>query len=189
MWRYFARRKQSRDEKWLSGRFPEKVNFCPKIIFDGLMGESSCVALKSASEDFEGTTLGAVPGLLAKLCYIASLHDGQGDYIHWGMARTYGEETARRAIRAAHAGVLSQVLRTPLHRLDEDLRRSAASRQVTDRELLLSLTKRTHHALPEQSGVPAEKHFRVVLHALSALVENRAHASHPNALPPQLPGQ
>ena len=143
------------------------------------------MALKSALEDFETTTLGAIPGLLARLHYIASLHDGQGSYSHWGMGRVHGEEGARRAIRTAHAAILTQILRTSLRVLDEDLRSSASGGQVTALEVLGSLKEMTLQALPDRAGPASEKHLRAVLHALSALLESPARASHPDAsLPP-----
>jgi hypothetical protein len=145
------------------------------------------VALKSALEDFETTTLGAIPGLLAKLHYIAALHDGHGGYSHWGMGRVHGEEAARQAIRTAHTAVLTHVLRSSLRLLDQDLRRSASGEQITEREFLASLEKLAPQALPDRSLTAAEKHLTAVLHALSALLENPARASHPDALPPQPP--
>ena len=161
------------------------------------------MAFKSAVEDFEGTTLAAIPGLLGRLHYLAGLHDGHGNYSHWGMGRVHGEEVARRAIRTSHAAVLAQVLRTPLRELDEDLRRSAVSEQVTAREFLMSLRKLAPQALPlpqraktgtaangtERSAVASEKHFRAVLHALSALLASPARASRPDASPPLPPAQ
>jgi hypothetical protein len=161
------------------------------------------VALKSALEDFEGTTLAAISGLLGKLYYLAGLHDGYGKYSHWGMGRVHGEEAARRAIRTSHAAVLAQVLRTPLRELDEDLRRSASSAQISAREFLQSLNKLAPQALPspqraktgtaadgpERSLAASEKHFRAVLHALFALLANRAPASRPDASPPLPPDQ
>lgn len=41
-------------------------------------GKRRSVVLKSALEDFESNSLSAVPGLLAKLHYVAMLHGGQG---------------------------------------------------------------------------------------------------------------
>ena len=52
------------------------------------------VVLKSALEDFASSSLSAVPGLLAKLHYVAMLHDGHGAYSHWGLARVHGQEAA-----------------------------------------------------------------------------------------------
>ena len=139
--------------------------------------------LRSAVADFEDTTLAAIPGLLRKLHYIAGLRDGRGNYSHWGMERVHGQDAARRAIRVAHSAVLSQVLRTSLRVLDQDLRRSVASGQVTEHELLASLEKLASQALPDGAVAASEKHLTAVLHALSALLENPARASHPDALP------
>ena len=140
------------------------------------------MARKSALEDFESTTLGAIPGLLAKLHYIATLHDGQGNYAHWGMGKVHGKEAARRALRAAHTAVLTQVLRSSLRLLDQDLRRSASGGQITEREFLVSLERLAPQALPDPSVAASEKHLTAVLHALSALLENPAPASHLDAL-------
>jgi hypothetical protein len=142
------------------------------------------VALRSALEDFEGATLGAIPGVLAKLHYIAGLHDGCGNYSHWGMGRTYGEDAARRAIRSLHAAVLAQVLRMPLRDLDEDLRRSALGAHTDVSAFLGSLRKLASQALPGRSLPASEKHFTVVLDALSTLLRNPESATHPDALPP-----
>lgn len=147
------------------------------------------MALNSALEDFERNTLGAIAGLLGKLHYIAELHDGRGSYSHWGLGRVHGEETARRAIRTSHATVLSEILRTPLRVLDEDLRRSASGGQVSTREFLVSLKKLTAQVLPDRPMAATEKHFTAVLHALFALLENPARASRPDASLPPLPGR
>ena len=147
------------------------------------------MALNSAVEDFEDTTLAAIPGLLRKLHYIVGLRDGRGNYSHWGMERTHGQEPAQRAIRIAHSAVLSQVLRTSLRVLDQDLRRSISSEQITERELLVSLENQARQALPDGSVAASEKHLRAVLHALSALLKNPARASHPDASPPPPPAR
>jgi hypothetical protein len=147
------------------------------------------VALKSALEDFESTTLAAIPGLLGKLRYLAELHEGRGGYCHWGMARVHGEEAARRAIRTSHTVVLAQVLRTPLRVLDEDLKGSASSAHTTAAEFLLSLKHLGPQVLPERPVEASEKHFMAVLHALSVLVANPGRANPPDASRPPLPVQ
>src|SRR5215467_10415229 len=141
------------------------------------------VGLKSALEDFEGTTLSAIPGALGKLHYLTGLHDGQGNYSHWGMTRVHGEGAARRAIHTAHVDVLSQVLRTPLRVLDEDLRRAAAREMVSERQFLAFLIARAPRALVAPSAAPTEKHLTAVLRALSALLESPGRATRPDASP------
>lgn len=73
--------------------------------------------LFSASEDFARRTLSTIPGLLSRLAYITSLRDEQGNYHHWGLARTHGAAIAAEAMRLAHMEVLAEVLRTPLSEL------------------------------------------------------------------------
>jgi hypothetical protein len=145
------------------------------------------MALKSALEDFDTCTLGAIPPLLGKLHYLAELHDGRGNYSHWGMSRVFGKDVARRALRTSHAMVMNRVLRTPLRELTEDLNHSASKHGTTPVEFLSSLETRARNALPAGFPAGAERHFMAVLHTLSALVEGQAHASHPGAWPPLPP--
>ena len=125
--------------------------------------------LKSALEDFEANTLGAVPGLLGRLSYVGGLQDGKGTYEHWGLAKVYGNEAAQCAIRASHRVLLSEVLKKPLAVLLKDVPASCANEHLTEREFLASLT----HCPPKPLSPAALAHLRSVLSALSALVESR----------------
>jgi hypothetical protein len=133
------------------------------------------MTLRSALEDFESNTLGAVPGLLGKLSYTSSLHDGSGAYRHWGLEKVYGADAAQRAISSAHRMLLSQVLKTPLPVLLDDLRTSCGDEQRAEMEFLFSLTEKP--SLPKPIPPASPGHLRSVLHALSALLENRHAAS------------
>jgi hypothetical protein len=139
------------------------------------------VALRSALEDFEGVSLEAIPGLLGKLRYLGELHDGRGNYSHWGIARVHGELAARRAIRASHVALMARVLRTPLRMLVEDLSSSANRGQLTPREFLLSLEMMQGHVQLEHFVGASDRHFKAVLHALSALLQGQGN---PAALQP-----
>ena len=139
------------------------------------------VALKTALQDFEGTTLAAIQGLLARLHYLAGLREERGSYSHWGMERIYGESAAQRAIRASHAAVLTQVLRTPLRALEADLKRSASGTRISDSQFLSTLIERLPRALPDAAGAPSRRHLTAVMHALSALLASRERANRPNA--------
>ena len=66
------------------------------------------MTLLSALEDLLTKTLGALPGLFAKLEYLASLRE-DGRYAHWGLTHVYGEVSATRALVDAHALVSSEV--------------------------------------------------------------------------------
>ena len=147
------------------------------------------VALKSALEDFEGTSLAAVPGLLGKLRYLAKLRDENGGYCHWGMGRVHGKEAAGRAIGAVHSQVLTKFLRTPLRVLLEDLKTSALNQEVSIAELLSSLEERPRDLLPQGALAATQKHAMAVLHALSALVEHQEAANRRDALQRRQPDQ
>jgi len=148
-----------------------------------LFGKRKSVMLRSALEDFEGSTLEAVPGLLGKLRYLALLHNGAGDYSHWGLEKVYGRGAAEKAIRLSHTSLVARILKTPLRDLVEDLERSAANAQTTNSELLSNLATPIRNALPAQSLRTSEKHLRLVLQTLSVLVQNRASANPPDASP------
>jgi hypothetical protein len=141
------------------------------------------VLLRSALEDFRSGTLSAVPGLLGKLRYVTRLRDGRGVYTHWGLEKVYGNEPAEKAIRASHVFLVSQILRTPLRNLADDLEWSAAGAQMTDFEFLSCLATPLENALPAQESSHSEKHFRSVLQTLSALVQNRVPAIPRDASP------
>jgi hypothetical protein len=143
--------------------------------------------LKSAFEDFEANTLGAVRGLLARLSYVGRLHDGKGTYDHWGLAKAHGDDAAQSAIRASHRGLLSEILKKPLAMLFADVQTSSASEQVTEQEFLTSLT--SANTPPKPLSRTALAHLRSVLSALSALVESRSSASPQGASQLQPPGQ
>ncbi len=139
--------------------------------------------LKSALEDFETNTLGAVPGLLGKLFYLGRLQygngAGNGRYQHWGLARVYGDDAAQNAIRASHRILLSAVLKKPLAVLVKDALASCSNEHLTEREFLASLT--LGHAAPKPLSPASRAHLRSVLSALSALVESRSDSHLPGA--------
>jgi len=137
--------------------------------------------LKSALEDFEANTLGAVPGLLGRLAYVGRLHDGKGTYDHWGLAKVYGGDAAQCAIRASHRLLLSEVLKKPLAVLLNDILASCSNEHLTEREFLASLTD----CPPKPLSPAALAHLRSVLSALSALTESRNNANLPGALQPR----
>jgi len=147
------------------------------------------VALRSALEDFESSTLSAVPGLLGKLRYLAQLHDGHGAYSHWGLKKVYGGGAAEKAIQTSHRILVSGVLKTPLRDLVDDLKWSATEAQITEFEVLSCLETPQGNALPAQRLHASEKHFKSVLHSLSALVQNRASAAPRDVSPLPPPAQ
>jgi len=135
--------------------------------------------LKSAIEDFEANTLGAVPGSLGRLSYVGRLHDGNGTYEHWGLAKVYGSDAAQRAMRLSHRALLSEVLKRPLAALLNDVEVSCSTEHLTAGEFLAAL----NDSPPKPLSPSARAHLRSVLSALSALTESRIRANPPDASP------
>jgi hypothetical protein len=135
------------------------------------------MTLKSALQDLKETTLAAVSGLLGKLVYLASLRV-HGDYQHWGMEMLHGREATERALRTAHAEVVSRVLRMPLERLVEDLEQSSQGSGLAAMAYAEKMQGNLTDLLPEgrqMSAVPS--HLNSVLVALSSLERNRGRAT------------
>ena len=141
------------------------------------------MTLRSPLDDFVQNTLAAIPGILGKLDYVAGLREDCGGYLHWGLARVYGEEPAQQAAVEAHRRLFSEILRTPIPALFEDALRCAPGQEFDATTYLDSLFQRVPVLVP--AGVPSAPalHFSSVLHALSVLAQTRKLASQPIALP------
>jgi len=136
------------------------------------------MTLKSALQDVKETTLAAVSGLLGKLAYLASLRRSHGRYEHWGMQVVHGIEPSERALRTAHAEVVSGILRTPLAALEQDLAESSQGSGFSAHEYVEEMRDRFDDLLPgERKESPVADHLNSVLVALSKLEKNRGHAT------------
>ena len=136
------------------------------------------MTLKSALQDFKETTLAAVSGRLGKLGYLASLRRAQDKYEHWGMETVHGAESSERALKTAHAELVTAVLRTPLPALEKDLQESSRGSGVEARTYVEELRQRFDDLLPgEGKESPAASHLNSVLLALSSLEKNRERAT------------
>ena len=79
-------------------------------------------------QDFTLTTLANIPGLFARLVYVASLRDlSSGKYEHAGLAALYPEEALQQALQVCHEQVFEKVLETSLEVQQEDLRSCLAA--------------------------------------------------------------
>ena len=136
------------------------------------------MTLKSALQDLKETTLAAVSGRLGKLAYLVSLRRAPGRYQHWGMESLHGSESSERALKTAHAEVLSGVLSTPLASLEEDLRESSQESGVAALAYVEQMRSQFPDLLPdERKNSPAAAHLNSVLVALSSLEKHREHAT------------
>jgi len=136
------------------------------------------MTLKSALEDVKETTLAAVSGLLGKLGYLASLRRAPGRYSHWGIETVYGAESSERALKTAHAEVVTGILRTPLPAMERDLDESSLHSGAEPRAFLEGLRERFDDLLPgERKDSPESRHLNSVLVALWSLRKSRERAT------------
>ena len=131
------------------------------------------MTLKSAKEDLQARTLQAVAGLLGRLQYLASLRQQDGSYSHWGLSRVHGEDAAQKALTEAHRRLVSNILRTPLRKLVDDVQESCNAKYFEEKDFLENLENRKPSLVPSQPGVGLASHLSSVLHALAALAKNR----------------
>jgi hypothetical protein len=137
--------------------------------------------LLSALDDMLVNTLAVIPGLLRRLEYLSGLRGGNG-YGHWGLSRVHGERAAQQALREAHEMVLSEVLRTPLRTLVEEVESACSENDQRPEAYLRELYQNYPTLLPRDVGGGSTRHFSSVLHALSALATAAPqHATHPAA--------
>jgi hypothetical protein len=81
-------------------------------------------------QDFTLTTLAGIPGLFARLTYIASLRDfSSGRYDHAGLAALYPDEALQQALQLCHEQIFECLLETQLSSQQEDLRACLAAMQ------------------------------------------------------------
>ena len=121
----------------------------------------------STYEDVCARTLGALSGAWERLQYLAGLRAADGRYLHWGLARTYGEDASQRALGQAHTELFLEILRMPLRSLASE----AAAAQIMER---LSY-------VPADLGGGTPEHFNSIVSALAALAEARRPSPTPGA--------
>jgi hypothetical protein len=135
------------------------------------------MALGSAQEDLRDTSLKAIRGGLNKLLYLADLRDISASYSHWGLARTYGEQAANRALAEQHQELISTLLASPIERIFEDFKRCSQLAGSTPASYLERLWEKSESLLPPQSSAASELHLNSVLCALSGLLEAQSGAT------------
>jgi len=127
------------------------------------------VTLLPIKDDFLERTLIKIPGVMGKLDYVAELRQN-GKYVHWGLARVYGEDVLQRTLAEVHRGLFLQVLRTPLRQLMEDVRRSAAAEHSDLKQYLEARLRDARSLAPPNLGGGSEAHFNSIVAALLSLL-------------------
>ena len=94
------------------------------------------------------------------------------------MKIVHGAEPSERALRTAHAEVVSGILRAPLAYLEEDLQKSCENSEVSAHTYAQQMQERVDDLLPgDRKDTPAASHLNSVLVALSSLEKNRVRAT------------
>lgn len=124
-------------------------------------------------EDLQSRTLRAVSGLLAKLAYLSSLRETDGSYSHWGLARVHGDLATQHALRDAHRGIVTKILRTPLPVLLRDIDQSRNPEEGQAVDFIQKLKDHPAQLMPPEPGPGTERHLSSVLHALLRLAKTR----------------
>ncbi|HET8923361.1 MAG TPA: hypothetical protein VFN26_10245 [Candidatus Acidoferrum sp.] len=125
-------------------------------------------------QDFTLTTLAGIPGLFARLIYVASLRDlSSGRYDHAGLAALYPDEALQQAIQVCHEQVFEKVLEKPLSSQQEDLR---ACLSAMDGGLCAAVShwqrlESYRFLIPEQSPDYLKELFCSNLHALLEILQ------------------
>jgi hypothetical protein len=74
-------------------------------------------------QDFTQTTLAGIPGLFARLAYMASLRDlSSGRYEHAGLAALYPDAAIQQALQLCHEQIFERILEASLSCQEDDLR-------------------------------------------------------------------
>jgi len=77
---------------------------------------------RAVIQDFTLTTLARLPGLFARLAYMASLRDlSSGRYEHAGLAAVYPDASIQHALQLCHEQLFERILESPLASQQEDL--------------------------------------------------------------------
>lgn len=132
--------------------------------------------LLSPQDDFVLNTLAAIPGVLAKLRYMAGLRTSTGQYRHWGLEKVHGETPAAQAMARAHTDAWIQFLRTPLPELFQELQQNH-SETLSPSDYLRDLAAQVNGLVPEGMAGGSLRHFNSILATLAALCRARQGAS------------
>jgi hypothetical protein len=124
-------------------------------------------ARMSALDDLLERSLRMFSGLWDKFHYLCSLRESSGRYEHWGFVRTHGEVSAQAAFAEVHTSLFSQILRTPLAELLEDIELSAKKMSVSTDEFISGIRRVARQATPQNLAGGTLAHFNSVLDALS----------------------
>jgi hypothetical protein len=77
---------------------------------------------RAVIEDLATRTLAALPTQFERLCYLASLRDTAGNYLHEGLSALYPEAAVQASLAFCHREIFGRILEMPLVQLEWELR-------------------------------------------------------------------
>jgi len=135
-------------------------------------------------QDFTLTTLANIPGLFARLVYVASLRDlSSGRYEHAGLAALYPEEALQQALQVCHEQIFERVLETPLAEQESDLRSCLAGMEGGLRVSIEHWRRMESYRvlMPEEAPDYLKDLFCSNLRALLEILQGEGLPAHPDA--------
>ena len=127
--------------------------------------------LFTASSDFVLRSLAHVQSVIGKVLYCASLFDAkQGQYVHWGLTRMYGEPAVQSAIADNHRDLLHTWLTMRMAETVDDLSSYREVKGVKAEEAMAQI-KQCLHALPPNAQPDLALHCSLYLESLEQLTQ------------------
>jgi hypothetical protein len=127
------------------------------------------MTLRPGSEDFVANTLEKIPGIWARLLYLAKLRSPGRGIPHWGLEQTYGREAAQEIIASVHGSLFNSVLAARLQSLETELPPTVQRQQR--REYFRKVADLAPALAPDNASAAALLHFDLVLDYLVSLAE------------------
>jgi hypothetical protein len=124
--------------------------------------------MKTAVQRLQENALDQMPRL-ARLKYLASAREPNGQYSHWGLAKMYGSATLQQAMSEMHSSVFVDVLRTPIRQLADEVSGNARETGVSREAYVETFSAKFKAVSPENHLGGCEEHLKMVLYALSCL--------------------
>ncbi|MCU1286048.1 MAG: hypothetical protein JWO13_2398 [Acidobacteriales bacterium] len=126
----------------------------------------------SAEEDFVVNTLSSIPHTMEKLSFMLNICEDSGEFVHWGLERLYGTNSARSALRQAYCSILRDVLKTPAQDLWNEIDVLCADTEGRSKEEFLGTLR--DGATKLKRGVQTDDlHLRFTLDGLLEAAKSR----------------
>jgi len=130
---------------------------------------------RNALADLWKHTLSGLPGVYARLCYLASLRDpNSGQYRHHGLSAAFGRDESTLALRQSHEQVFKDWLKLSVPEKSADFKQYLATLEEPP-EVVAGTWMRTRHyetVLPDRGTRPQRTQFRQEMETMLLLTLN-----------------